>query len=371
MSNLMNNLKVVSAYIDLHAIQHNYQLVKSLAPNSQAFAVIKADAYGHGIEQVVNILSEADAFAIARLTSALTLRKQCPQKPLLVLSGVHTEQAVLSHIEQNIQMMIYCEEQIALLEQLSEQYKNCLTVWLKIDTGMHRLGVREEQFEALYNRLQQCRIVKGNINLCSHFGCADEAGHPMTQQQIQTFNQLTHDKEGMKSLAASAAILTHPDSHLDWVRPGLMLYGVSPLEGKSAKALGLIPAMTLKAPLISVRKHKQGEPVGYGASWESPHDTKLGVIAIGYGDGYPRNAPEGTPVYINGRIVPIVGRVSMDLMTVDLGADATDKVGDEAILWGEQLPVEIVASHIGTIAYELVTKLTQRVHKYYVEPSDD
>ncbi len=187
----------------------------------------------------------------------------------------------------------------------------------------------------------------------------------MTARQIDVFNTLTAPYEGEHSLAASPGILLWPDSHQDWIRPGVSMYGVSPLAEKTGADFNLKPVMTLTSSLIAVRTVKQGEAVGYGANWVSERDTKIGVIAIGYGDGYPRMAPNGTPVYINGRIVPLSGRVSMDMLTVDLGSDATDQVGDEAVLWGEQLPSEIVAQHIGTIAYELVTKLTARVNMHY------
>ncbi len=199
----------------------------------------------------------------------------------------------------------------------------------------------------------------------SHFGCADELDSNITPEQIERFMSLTAGCQGERSLAASAGLLAWPQSQLDWVRPGIIMYGVSPFNDKTAQELGYQPVMTLKSHLIAVREVKKGESVGYGGMWTSERDTKVGVIAVGYGDGYPRTAPNGTPVLVNGRKVPIAGRVSMDMLTVDLGPDATDKVSDEAILWGKELPAEEVASHIGTIAYELVTKLTSRVEMEY------
>jgi alanine racemase len=230
---------------------------------------------------------------------------------------------------------------------------------------MHRLGVRPEQFDELASRLKACPNVAKPLRYMSHFGCADELDSEITSQQIELFNSLTQGCHGERSLAASAGLLAWPHSHLDWVRPGIIMYGVSPFGDKTAQDLGYQPAMTLKSHLIAVREVKKGESVGYGGAWTSERDTKVGVIAVGYGDGYPRGAPNGTPVWVNGRKVPIAGRVSMDMLTVDLGPDAKDKVSDEAILWGKELPVEEVAHHIGTIAYELVTKLTPRVEMEY------
>ncbi|WP_428617297.1 alanine racemase, partial [Shewanella sp.] len=189
----------------------------------------------------------------------------------------------------------------------------------------------------------------------------DEPDNSATAEQARRFSQLTKALPGDRTLANSAATLYWPTTQADWIRPGIALYGVSPVVGDLGRNHGLEPAMELVSQLIAVRDHKAGDPVGYGSYWHAKQDTKLGVVAIGYGDGYPRNAPEGTPVWVNGRLVPVVGRVSMDMLTVDLGIDATDKVGDTAVLWGKALPVEEVAEHIGTIAYELVTKLTPRV----------
>ncbi len=210
-------------------------------------------------------------------------------------------------------------------------------VWLKIDTGMHRLGVRPEQLNEFVERLHACPNVAKPLRYMSHFGCADELNSAVTHQQVNTFLSLTEGCRGERSLAASAGILAWPDSHLEWIRPGIIMYGVSPFmeNERSSAAFDMKPVMTLTSSLIAVRDVKKGEQVGYGGIWTSERDTKVGVIAIGYGDGYPRSAPNGTPVLVNGRTVPMAGRVSMDMLTVDLGPDAADKVGDEAILWGE------------------------------------
>ncbi|MNT31358.1 Alanine racemase, biosynthetic [compost metagenome] len=241
-----------------------------------------------------------------------------------------------------------------------------MVAWLKLDTGMHRLGVRADEMPAFIERLARCKNVVQPFNIMTHFSRSDELEQSTTREQIDLFSRLTAPLKGERAMANSAGILAWPDSHCDWVRPGVILYGVSPFPNTVAADYDLKPVMTLKTQLIAVRDHKAGEPVGYGANWVSTRDTRLGVIAIGYGDGYPRMAPNGTSVLVNGRIVPLVGRVSMDMTTVDLGPDATDKAGDEAVLWGEGLPVERVAEEIGTIPYELITKLTSRVFMEYV-----
>ncbi|WP_000311697.1 alanine racemase, partial [Escherichia coli] len=243
-----------------------------------------------------------------------------------------------------------------------------VTVWMKLDTGMHRLGVRPEQAEAFYHRLTQCKNVRQPVNIVSHFARADEPKCGATEKQLAIFNTFCEGKPGQRSIAASGGILLWPQSHFDWVRPGIILYGVSPLEDRSNGAdFGCQPVMSLTSSLIAVREHKAGEPVGYGGTWVSERDTRLGVVAMGYGDGYPRAAPSGTPVLVNGREVPIVGRVAMDMICVDLGPQAQDKAGDPVILWGEGLPVERIAEMTKVSAYELITRLTSRVAMKYVD----
>ncbi|CAM3110467.1 alanine racemase [Vibrio mytili] len=359
----MSYMKAARACIDLSALQHNLQRVKAQAPDSKVMAVVKANGYGHGLRHVANSAMAADGYGVARIEEALQLRACGVVKPILLLEGFYSSGDLPVLVTNNIQTVVHCEEQVIALEQA--ELDNPVVVWLKIDSGMHRLGVRPEQFEQLTSRLNECVNVAKPLRYISHFGCADELESDITLQQIELFNSLTAGCEGERSLAASSGLLAWPQSQLDWVRPGIIMYGVSPFDDKTAQELGYRPVMTLKSHLIAVREVKKGESVGYGGLWTSERDTQVGVIAIGYGDGYPRTAPNGTPVWVNGRKVPIAGRVSMDMLTVDLGPDATDKVGDEAILWGNELPVEEVANHIGTIAYELVTKLTPRVDMEY------
>ncbi|WP_163931966.1 alanine racemase [Paraferrimonas sp. SM1919] len=347
------------AQIDITALHHNVLQLQKIAPHSKLMAVVKANAYGHGLTSICKHLTEVDGFGLARLEEAMQVRAAGVGAHLLLLEGVFRSSDLYYLASHNIDTVVHHQSQVDMLEEVT--LAKPINVWIKIDTGMHRLGFLAEEFNDAYQRLLNNPNVAKPINFMTHFGCADDQANPVTLQQIQRFNELTQGLEGQRTLANSAGILGYQDAHQDWIRAGIALYGVSPIEGDRATNHGLQPAMRLISKLIAVRDHKAGEPVGYGGSWRSEQDTKLGVVAIGYGDGYPRNAPTGTPVYINGRRVPIVGRVSMDMLSVDLGADSIDKVGDDAILWGPELPVEEVAEYIGTISYELVTKLTPRV----------
>lgn len=357
-------MKAATAVIDRRALRHNLQQVRRLAPQSRLIAVVKANAYGHGLLETAHTLQDADCYGVARLGEALMLRSGGIVKPILLLEGFFCAEDLPALVANNIETAVHCIEQLEALEQA--ELVRPVPVWMKLDTGMHRLGVRPEQAEAFYQRLCACRNVVQPVNIMSHFSRADEPQADATPKQIRCFERFANDKPGQKSLAASGGILLWPQAHRDWVRPGIILYGVSPMDNPQAEYFGLQPAMTLKSSLIAVREHKAGEPVGYGGIWVSERDTRLGVVAIGYGDGYPRSAPSGTPVWVNGREVPLVGRVSMDMISVDLGPDATDKVGDDVVLWGNPLPVERVAAYSGISAYELITKLTQRVEMEYI-----
>lgn len=358
-------MKGATAQIDVNALRHNLAVVRTVVPaTTKVVAVVKANAYGHGLIQVAKALHGADAYAVARLEEALSLRAHGIVKPIILLEGFFCADDLPVLAANNLQTAVHSIEQLEALEQT--ELPNPVHIWVKLDTGMHRLGVRPEDAAAFCARLARCKNVVQPFNFITHFSCADEITNPATTRQISLFNELRAAYPGAGSLASSAGILAWHDAHAEWVRPGIMLYGASPFTGKTSQDHGLEPVMTLKTTVIAVRVLKQGESVGYGATWTSLRDTKIGVVAIGYGDGYPRMAPSGVPVLINGRIVPLVGRVSMDMMTIDLGPDATDKVGDDVVLWGKGLPVEQVAEAIGTIPYELMTKLTPRVIMEYL-----
>ncbi len=352
-------MKAATALIHTQALQHNLRIVREQAPTAKVVAVVKANAYGHGLLPVARTLKDADAYAVARIEEALSLRSGGIVKPVILLEGFFSADDLPVLAANNLQTAVHSWEQLEALEQAD--LPQPIRAWVKLDTGMHRLGVHPDEATTFFARLAQCKNVVQPFNLMTHFSCADELENPATREQIELFKRLAQGMGGECALSNSAGVLAWKEAHADWVRPGIMLYGISPFPDKVGADHGLQPVMTLKSTLIAVREAKAGEKVGYGANWTTQRDTRLGVIAMGYGDGYPRMAPNGTPVLVNGRLVPTAGRVSMDMMTVDLGPGASDKVGDEVTLWGEGLPVEVVADHVGTIPYELVTKLTPRV----------
>lgn len=369
-------MKPAIATINSAALRHNIRLIKSFAPNQKLLAMIKANAYGQGLLPAARILADqVDGFGVARLREALEIQETGYTGKILLVEGFFDREELLKTLSRGFDSVIHCYEQLELLEQVAKEWEEeqqkgfwkrktkiyfPINIWLKIDTGMHRLGVHPEQVDEFYQRLKKCPLVE-SISFVSHFSRADELDCGYTEKQISTFEQATQAyPKHARSISASSGILYWKQAHYEWVRPGIIMHGISP-HYEPITHLGFQPVMTLSSSLIAVRTHKAGEPVGYGGTWVSQKETKLGVIAMGYGDGYPRNAPEGTPVLINSRKVPIVGRVSMDMLTVDLGANSQDKVGDEAIFWGKDLLIEEVAKHIGVISYELITKLTPRV----------
>ncbi|WP_428773581.1 alanine racemase [Vibrio sp.] len=353
------------AVINLKALSDNYNILKKKSANKSVVAVIKGDAYGHNAVKTAQTLTQADMFAVSRIEEALELRGEGITQPVLLLEGCFCKADLETAAREGFHTAIHCKEQLEDLKQAN--ITQPITVWLKLDTGMHRLGVHPYELNDYVRQIEATNKIAGPVGFMSHFSCADDMSSSTTQKQIDLFLSQTAGYPGPKTLANSAGILYWTDSHLDYMRAGISLYGISPNEDETGAQHGLRCAMTLNSKLIAVREHKANQPVGYGEKWTSGRDTYIGVVAMGYGDGYPRNAPEGTPVYINGRIVPISGRVSMDMVTVDLGPDALDKVGDNVEFWGENLPIENVAQHIGTIPYELVIKLTKRVRKTFVE----
>jgi len=352
-----------SATIHIDALRHNLGQVRRLAPASRVMAVVKADGYGHGLERVARALSGADAFGVAALSDAERLRAAGLSQPIVLLSGFDAAEDLPKLRELNVDTVVHHAAQLEMLEQADGDPIRC---WLKVDTGMHRLGFAPEAVAQAHARLSKAKSVAGDIRLMTHFASSDELdelapGNRQTRAQMRAFEQVAADLPGARSLANAAAVLGWPAAHADWVRPGGALYGISVVDGKTGADFGLKPAMTLSTRLIAVNRIRKGERIGYSATWECPEDMPVGVAAIGYGDGYPRHAPAGTPVLVNGRRAPIVGRVSMDLMTVDLRAQPEAKPGDPVVLWGEALPVEEIAAAAGTIGYELTCSITRRV----------
>ncbi len=347
------------ALIDLSALRHNLLRVRSAAPASRVLAVIKANAYGHGIVRIARALEEADALAVARISEAIQLRREGIEKPLVVLEGCCDSEELSAASRYGLELLIHRPGQIDLLEQQS--LKKPVTCWLKADTGMHRLGFPIEAVERAWQRLNGCASVVGGVRLMTHLANADDLRDETTDRQLQRFRALAARLGVETSIANSAGILGWPPSHTEWVRPGIMLYGASPFLHGHAKEDGLLPVMTLRSRLIAVNRHFKGEGIGYGGSWICPEEMDVGVVAIGYGDGYPRHAPFGTPVLLNGQRVLLVGRVSMDMITVDLRSQPQARVGDRVVLWGAGLPVEEIAEAAATIPYQLFCGVTRRV----------
>lgn len=358
-------MNLVTAYIDTSALQHNLKRIHKLVPNSKLAAVVKANAYGHGLYPVVKTLNQdVDAFAVSRIQEAVSLRNQYISKPILLLEGVYDQDELSLASNFDLHTTVHSLEQIKLIENSHiEKPLKCL---LKIDIGMHRLGSSSEsEIRELKERLENNNRVLKPVGLISHLSVADCQGEELyNNKQINYFWKIAKDLQfnGVISLANSAGIIRWPESQTQWVRPGIILYGISPFANSTGVDLGLKPVMTLKSTIIAVHNLKKGDRVGYGAAWQAPQDTTLGVVSAGYGDGYPRTVPNGTPVLINGRLVPTAGHVCMDMMFVDLGPDATDKPGDIVTLWGEGLPIEKIAAACGTIPYELVCHIMPRVN---------
>ncbi|MEP6633063.1 MAG: alanine racemase [Luteimonas sp.] len=352
-----------TATIRIDALRHNLGAVRACAPESRVMAVVKADGYGHGIERVARALQGADAFGVAALSDAERIRSCGLSQPIVLLSGFDEADDLPQLRRLNVETVVHHATQLAMLEQSDGEPIRC---WLKVDTGMHRLGFAPGEVRAAHARLEATKNVADDVVLMSHFASSDEfdaqsRNGRQTLAQLQVFADATEGLPGLRSLANSAAVLGWPGTHSDWVRPGGALYGISVVEGKTGADFGLRPAMTLATRLLAVSHVARGERIGYSATWETPEDMPIGVAAIGYGDGYPRRVSAGTPVLVNGCIAPVIGRVSMDLMTIDLRTQPEAQPGDPVVLWGEGLPVETIAAAAGTIGYEPVCSITRRV----------
>lgn len=344
--------------ISLSHLVHNCKQARARAPDSSLMAVIKADAYGHGALACARALrGEADAFAVATLGEALELRDGGIRDPITVLHGVREPRELASAIGQNLCLVVHDGEQVALLERATVSGMGP-RLWLKVNTGMNRLGINPEQAESCLAKLQALSWHPGPVGLMTHLACADEPGDATTRAQLDRLAEVSGT--GERSAANSAAVLRYPESHLDWTRPGLMLYGVTPPHCPPAD---LRPVMTLEAPLLAVRDCRAGERLGYGAAYTCTSDMRVGLVEAGYADGYPHASNGRTEVAIGAERFPTLGRVSMDLIAVDLtGSDAT--TGDWVELWGPRVPVQGIAGKSGTIAYELLTRASHLRREY-------
>ena len=354
------------AVIRPDALRHNFSVIQQAVPGSRVMAVVKANAYGHGLCTVADSLSNADSFAVARLDEARELRQHGIEKPIVLLEGVWDTEDQTSAINQGCELVVHNFTQVQLLEAHAGARA---TVWLKVDTGMHRLGFMPNEVPEAIARLTASAHVK-DLRLMTHFSSADVTDDDKTVRQLEQFATVATGFDGDISVANSPGALGWDSirnlrdrlgfSGEHWIRPGIALYGVSPFDGSSGDALGLKPAMQFEARLIATKRVPAGEYVGYRERYVTPRDTTIGVIAAGYGDGYSRRFRDGTPVLLNGRRVPLAGIVSMDMLTVDLGPDADDRVGDVAILWGDGLAVEELAEWADTIPYTLLCGVMHR-----------
>jgi len=349
-----------TARIDLSALQHNFATVRRLAPDSRVASVVKADGYGHGIQRIARALPDSDLLAVATLGEAQSVRDSGWRGRLLLLEGYTGRNEFMWARKLDADFVLHHPSQLEILEAngcCSRQH-----VWLKLDTGMHRLGFPAREAASLLQRIARISGVHEPV-LMTHFACADDTDNDMTREQAALFDQETQSLPGQRSLANSAAVLNFPETCRDIVRPGVMLYGISPIPGRVGSDHGLQPVMTLECQLLAVNACRAGDRVGYGATWVCPEDMLIGVAGIGYGDGYPRHLRSGAPVLVNGQPARLAGRVSMDLITLDLRGLDKAEVGDPVVLWGAGLPVETVAEWAGAIPYELICGVTGRVRR--------
>ena len=361
-------MRPIQSTIHLAALRHNLSVVRKHAPNSKVLAVVKANGYGHGLINVAHGLNAADGFAVLGLNEAIDLREAGFTQKILLLEGVFSAAELNIAAGFGLTIVVHHIGQIDMLE--AEQLAKTISIFIKINTGMNRLGFTAQAFPAALARLQQCKNVK-KIKLMTHFANADELD---IEKPLSLFNRITQGLDYPASLANSAAILRHPEIHASnlktsWVRPGIMLYGATPITSTSAASYGLKPAMSFTSEIISVQHLEAGDSVGYGARFTATQKMRVGVVACGYADGYPRHAGQysgdsslhGTPIAVAGKLTQTLGRVSMDMLSVDLTHIPQANIGSPVELWGVQVPVDEVAAACGTIGYELLCAVAQRV----------
>ncbi|MES1982678.1 MAG: alanine racemase [Pseudomonadota bacterium] len=345
----------IRASLDLSALEHNLRIVRRRT-SARIMAVLKASAYGHGLLPAAAALDAADGFALLDINDAMVLREAGHRQVILLLEGFFGADDVQLAAEYDLACVIHNPQQLALLDAYPRRGR--LQVWLKVNSGMNRLGFAPQDVPAVMEKLKAHPAIR-EITLMTHFAQADETAG--VAAQLELFNTLAAPYRVARSLANSAALLRYPATHADWVRPGIMLYGISPFAETSAQQLGLRPVMTLRSEIIAVQTLRSGDSVGYGATYTAEAGMRIGTVACGYADGYPRHAPGGTLVRVADRLTRTVGRVSMDMLCVDISALPDADVGSSVVLWGEGLPVEEVARAAGTISYELLCALAARV----------
>ena len=355
------------ATIDLSAIRHNAGVAREAAPDSKLLAVVKADAYGHGVVPVVQALADlADGFAVASLEEAVAVRGSGILHPLCLLEGVFSPEELPEANALDLDLVVHAEHQIRWLEEAP--LPSPVRVWLKLDSGMHRLGFSPGAYRKAWERVRRIEGVS-EIVLTTHFAQADETTVEVTRDQMERFASAAGELPGPRSLANSAGVLAWPASHEDWIRPGLMLYGANPLVEETDRTRRLRPAMELVTEILAVQDVEPGEAIGYAGAYVCDHPMRIGIAAAGYGDGYPRHAPTGAPILVAGRRTRLVGRVAMDMIAVDLTDLPETGVGSPVELWGRDLPVREVADAADTLTYELLTRVMPRVPRIAVGPA--
>lgn len=359
-------IRLLRALVDSAALRHNLGTIRAYAPGAKVMAVVKANAYGHGLVSTALALADADSFAVARLEEGLALRAAGVRAPIVLLEGVFSAEQLAEAAQHGFELVVHDPLQIKLLE--AHRGPERFVLWIKMDTGMNRLGFRPEAFADAYSRLRSLTVPALELRAMTHLARADEREQSMTRDQVASFervlaaNGLVDGADRITtSIGNSAGTLGWPVAHGNWVRPGLALYGVSPFSGETAEKHGLRPVMTLETTVLTVRDVKRGETVGYAGAWRAGRDSSIAILAAGYGDGLPRHLENGTPVLIGGARYPLVGRVSMDMIAVDVTGASKVVTGSKAIIWGPGLPVEEVARHADTIPYELLCGVSQRV----------
>jgi alanine racemase len=349
-------MRPIRATISASALRHNYALAKSHAPSARAFAVVKANGYGHGLERVADVLKDADGFATLELDGAVRLRERGFTQPILMLEGFFEPAELRIFAEQGLWTSVHADAQIDQLAATT--LARPIHVFAKMNSGMNRLGFKPAAYRAAVERLLKLPQV-ASVTLMTHFSSSDEPGG--MDEPLARFRTATQGLELPVSVCNSAATLTPGALHGAWVRPGIMLYGATPYGDRSAAEVGLKSVMTLSARIIAIQQLEPGDGVGYGLSFRAPARMRIGIVACGYADGYPRIAPTGTPVAVEGQLSQTVGRVSMDMLAVDLTNIPNAQVGSVVELWGAQVPVDAVAQRAGTIGYELLCAVTARV----------
>ncbi|MBS1170294.1 MAG: dadX [Burkholderiaceae bacterium] len=347
------------ATIDFAALQHNFSVVRATVPKAKTFCVVKANAYGHGLDRCARAFAASEGLALIEIENAVHLREIGWHKPIVLLEGFFDPQDIQTVAHHQLELAVHCNEQLDMLEKATLDRQ--LDVHLKLNTGMNRLGFKPEAMRTAYERLRVLPAVR-SIKFMTHFANGEVAdpAYVSVAEQVRRFQAATAGLPGERNLSNSGAILMYPELATDWVRPGIMLYGGTP-GGKTAEAFGLKPAMTLTSEIIAVQHINKGDAIGYGSIFIADRPMTIGVVACGYADGYPRRAPEGTPIVVDGVKTRLVGRVSMDMLTVDLTPVKGAHVGSKVTIWGEGMPIEEVAVASGTVGYELMCALSLRV----------